>query len=96
MTKTKSAIKPLEVPPPAQPAKPVKPEPAKIPIRWGSSAAKFYADLEGETIRVHLHTGETLVGVLVGVDTYDIFLEREAGARAMVSKHAIDYVEPGS
>ena len=75
-------------------------EAQKVAQRWGTSAAMFYFDTEGETIRVHLMTGDVLTGVIVGLDTFDLVFEegysqkqRDTGARIMISKHAIAYIE---
>lgn len=68
----------------------------KPPEHWGTSAAQFYADCEGETIDIHLETGQVLTGRLLGVDRYDIVLERSEGKRALIPKHAIVYIEPGA
>lgn len=64
-----------------------------VPERWGTSSAAFFADMEGETINVHLRSGQALSGVLTGVDRYDIFLERSDGKVAMIPKHAIEWIE---
>ena len=68
--------------------------PKKPRARWGTSTASFYADYEGKTITVHLVMGDELRGVLVGVDTYDIFVEREGETTVLVAKHAISWIEP--
>lgn len=60
---------------------------------WGTSAAQFYADVEGEIIAIHLRGGVVLTGELVGVDKFDLVLEREGGRRALVPKHAIEWME---
>ena len=60
---------------------------------WGTSAAQFYAHVENKTIVMRLRGGQTLTGELVGVDTYDLVLERQDGARALVPKHAIEWIE---
>jgi sRNA-binding regulator protein Hfq len=73
----------------------------KPPQHWGTSAAAFYADYEGKPVTIHLQTGETLSGALLGVDRYDIVLERgstqltTSDTRVLIPKHAIVYVEPG-
>jgi sRNA-binding regulator protein Hfq len=67
----------------------------KIPMKWGVSAAKFYADREGEPIIVHLVDGGDLTGILAGIDQYEIFVELDNDAGVvLVPKHAIKYVEP--
>jgi sRNA-binding regulator protein Hfq len=66
----------------------------QIPVRWGTSAARFYERAEGEEITLHLITGEVLAGILVGVDTYDVFIEREKTV-ILVTKHAVTWIEPG-
>ena len=68
-------------------------EAQKVAQRWGTSAAMFYFDTEGETVRVHLMTGQRVVGVVVGLDTFDLVFEQDTGARIMISKHAIAYIE---
>lgn len=68
-------------------------KPPQIPVRWGTSAAKFYERAEGEEITLHLVTGEVITGVLVGVDTYDVFIEHETTV-LLVTKHAITWIEP--
>jgi len=61
--------------------------------RWGTSAAAFYFDIEGETIQVHLMTGDVLTGVVVGLDTFDLVFEQDKGGRVLIPKHAIAYIE---
>ena len=70
-----------------------KPASPKIPQRWGTSAAAFFYDAEGETIQVHLMTGGVLTGVVLGVDTFDVVFELDNGARVLIPKHAIAYLE---
>lgn len=65
-----------------------------LPLKWGTSAARFYARCEGEELAAHLITGEVLMGVLLGVDKYDIVLERDS-VTILVAKHAIAWLEPG-
>lgn len=60
---------------------------------WGTSSAQFYADVENKTIAIHLRNGQVLTGELVGLDTFDLILERAEGKRALVPKHAIDWIE---
>jgi sRNA-binding regulator protein Hfq len=60
---------------------------------WGTSAAQFYATVERKPVVIHLGGGQTLAGKLVGLDTFDLVLEREGGKRALVPKHAIDWIE---
>ncbi len=60
---------------------------------WGTSAAQFYADVENKIIAIHLRDGQVLTGELVGVDKFDLVLEREAGKRALIPKHAIEWTE---
>ena len=69
-------------------------KPPQIPVRWGTSAARFYERAEGEDITLHLITGEVLGGILVGVDTYDVFIEREKTV-LLVTKHAVTWIESG-
>lgn len=66
------------------------------PLRWGTSAAAFYARLEDEAVTVHFQDAADppLCGRLVGVDQYDIFLE-VAGVTRLICKHAIRSVTPG-
>jgi sRNA-binding regulator protein Hfq len=66
-------------------------KPPKPPTRWGTSEASFYNDAEGETITVHMVTGETLSGELIGLDTYNIVILPDSGKRVLLSKHAIAY-----
>lgn len=68
---------------------------ATPPDHWGTSAAAFYADCEGETIEIHTETHEVLSGVLLGVDRYDVILKRDGGARVLIPKHAIVYIRSG-
>ena len=68
----------------------------KPPQHWGTSAAAFYADCEDEQINIHVETGQTLSGVLLGVDRYDLILERDDGAKVLIPKHAVVLIEPGS
>ena len=69
-----------------------KPASPKIPQRWGTSAAAFYFDIEGETIQVHLMGGDVLTGVVLGVDTFDLVFELDTGAHVLIPKHAIAYL----
>jgi sRNA-binding regulator protein Hfq len=66
-------------------------KPPKPPMRWGTSEASFYNDAEGETITVHMVTGETLSGELIGLDTYNVVILPDNGKRILLSKHAIAY-----
>ncbi len=68
-------------------------QPPRIPAIWGTSSAAFYADLEGETIVLHLITGDCLSGVLSGVDRYDLFLEQADGSEVLVAKGAIAHAQ---
>ena len=61
--------------------------------RWGTSAAAFYFDIEGETIQVHLMTGEVLTGMVLGLDTFDLVFQQDKGACVLIPKHAIAYIE---
>ncbi len=70
--------------------------PTKPPEKWGTLSATFFADLKGQAIAVHLQYGETLTGVLVGVDKYDVCLERPDRSTMLVTKHAIAWIEPRS
>ena len=82
----------MTTPPPAKKAK----EPAAPkgpPNRWGTSSARFFARLEDELIRVHFENSEVLTGVLVGLDVFDIFIERE-GITLLIAKHAVAWIEP--
>lgn len=63
------------------------------PDEWGTSAAQFYADVEGKPVIVHLRGSQVLTGELVGLDTFDLVLKRETGRRALIPKHAIDWIE---
>lgn len=64
----------------------------KRPDNWGTSTAAFYAELEGEPIRVQLVTGEVITGQLSGVDRYDVFIEQTDGDEVLISKGAIAWV----
>lgn len=70
--------------------------PDQPPLRWGTSAAAFYARLEDEVVTVHFLDAAypPLCGRLVGVDQYDVFLE-VVGATRLICKHAIRSVTPG-
>lgn len=68
--------------------------PTKPPEKWGTLSAMFYAGLKGQAIAVHLQNGETLTGVLAGVDKYDLCLERPDRSTMLVTKHAIAWLEP--
>ncbi len=69
---------------------------SKPPEKWGTSAAAFYADCEGKTIHIHLDTGGMLTGMLLGVDRWDIVIQREDETRVLIPKHAIASIEPGT
>ena len=69
-----------------------KPAPTKRPAQWGTSTTAFYAELEGEPIRVQLITGEVITGRLSGLDRYDVFIEQADGNEALISKGAIAWV----
>lgn len=68
-------------------------KPPRPPDIWGTSSAAFYAELEGEAIEVQLITGSRLIGLLSGVDRYDLFLEQTSGNEVLVSKGAIAFVQ---
>ena len=63
------------------------------PNRWGTSSARFYATHEGESIRVHFENGEVITGILMGLDLFDIFIER-GGIILLITKHAVAWIEP--
>jgi len=67
----------------------------KLIETWGLRAAAFYERCEGETIIVHLMSGEALRGELLGVDRYDVTLDPGDGTTLLVPKHAIVYVVLG-
>jgi len=69
-----------------------KPVPTKPHAQWGTSTAAFYAELEGEPIRVQLITGEMITGRLAGLDRYDVFVEQADGDEVLISKGAIAWV----
>jgi sRNA-binding regulator protein Hfq len=60
---------------------------------WGKSAAQFYAEVENKIITIHLRGGQALTGELVGLDTFDLVLERENDRKVLIPKHAIEWVE---
>ena len=68
--------------------------PTKPPEKWGTLSAMFFAGLKEQAITVHLQNGETLSGTLVGVDKYDVCLERPDRSTTLVTKHAIAWIEP--
>ncbi len=79
------------------PPTPKKPKESTVPKgppnRWGTSSARFFARLEGELIRVHFENGEVLTGSLMGLDLFDLFIERE-GITRLIAKHAVAWIEP--
>ena len=66
--------------------------PTKRPAQWGTSTTAFYAELEGEPIRVQLITGEVITGRLSGLDRYDVFVKQTGGDEVLISKGAIAWV----
>ncbi len=64
----------------------------EFPLKWGTSAARFYARCEGEGVILHLTSGDSLVGILIGVDKYDVFIESDAQV-ILVAKHAVGWIE---
>jgi len=60
---------------------------------WGTSALQFYAYVENKQIVIHLRSGQALNGELVGVDTYDLVLERQDSNKVLIPKHAIEWIE---
>lgn len=69
----------------------------KIPGRWGMNEAKFYFDRENELVAVHMRSGETITGYVIGLDVYAIMIERESDqAPILMHKHAIDWIEPAT
>jgi hypothetical protein len=68
-------------------------KPPRPPDIWGTSSAAFYAELEGEAIDVQLITGTRLIGLLSGVDRYDLFIEKADGSEVLVAKGAIAYAQ---
>lgn len=71
--------------PPEQP-----PAVPKIPARWGTSEAKWFADREGQIVVVSLRSGGATEGILVGHDQFSFFLEHANGNIEIVFKHAVD------
>jgi len=66
----------------------------KTSQRWGISAAEFYAALKEQPVQVALGDGKVIVGVLIGVDTYDLMLRTKDNRQVLVAKHAAKYVMP--
>lgn len=68
-------------------------QPDKVSGRWGLNEARFFFDCENERVILHLHSGETLTGYVIGLDQYGIGFEVEGAQHpAWVLKHAINYV----
>ncbi len=66
----------------------------KVPGRWGLSEARFFSDCENEPITLHLRSGETLHGFIIGLDQFGIGLEVTGRSNPVwVMKHAIDFIE---
>jgi sRNA-binding regulator protein Hfq len=61
---------------------------------WGQSQAKYLAALQDRWVKVAFLDGKTLKGVLVGVDTYEIFIRPAKGPEVLISKGAVKYIHP--
>ena len=76
------------------PAMSAEPASTKVTGRWGTSEAKWLMDREDAEIVLHLREGIDLIGFLVGVDNYSVFIERESDKKVLfIPKHAINYGE---
>jgi sRNA-binding regulator protein Hfq len=65
----------------------------KVPGRWGLNEARYFSNCENERVIVHLRSGETLAGFVIGLDQFGIGFEVEGAQHpAWVMKHAIDYI----
>lgn len=69
---------------------------SNTPKTWGHSAVDFYADHEGKDIVILLMNGDSIRGVLIGHDTYDLLLAIEGGHPALITKHAVAIVVPAA
>lgn len=74
----------------------VKPndKPPRPPANWGVSTAAFTNICRYKPIRIVFMDGKAFQGKLVGVDTYDLFLEFADGSTALIPKHAVKYILP--
>jgi sRNA-binding regulator protein Hfq len=66
----------------------------KAKRNWGQSQAKYLAALENRWVKIAFLDGKTLKGVLVGVDTYEIFIKPAKGPEVLISKGAVKYIHP--
>ena len=62
---------------------------------FGMRSAEFYAALEGKSIRVAFMDGKAMTGTLIGLDQYDIILDKD-GVQVLIPKHSLKYVAPAS
>ncbi len=61
---------------------------------WGRTQAEYLAALQGKPVKVVFVDGKALRGKLVGVDTYELFIEQDSGLEVMVVKGAVKYLAP--
>lgn len=66
--------------------------PAKPPSTWGVSSAAFYAYHRLKPVRVVALDGTAITGLLIGVDTYDLILERGDKTAILIPKHAVKVI----
>lgn len=57
---------------------------------------RFLRKLEGEEVLIVFLDGKAVQGVLIGYDTYTLFLKREDGLEVAVFKHAVKYMHAAS
>lgn len=61
-------------------------------VVWGMTQADFYNDLHNQQILVTTLDGKALAGKLIGVDVFDLILEKPEGERMLLAKGAIKTV----
>lgn len=61
-------------------------------VVWGVTQADFYDELHNQQILVTTLDGKALAGKLIGVDVFDLILEKPDGERMLLAKGAIKTV----
>jgi len=80
-------------------------EKKKKPKRnWGQNQAEYLAapstslrtGLEGKQVTVVFLDGKAMKGELMGVDTYELYIQQSNGLEVMINKGAIKYLHPAA
>ena len=72
-------------------------EKKKKPKRnWGQNQAEYLAALKGKQVTVVFLDGKAMKGELMGVDTYELYIQQSNGLEVMINKGAIKYLHPAT